>query len=187
MIIVDDGTAKLTGTAVLSALVIVFDYTLKFSGLKIPFPWLPYLKFDFTGVPIVFALLLYGLDSGVSTSLVACLAILARSGDLVGALMKALAEVSTILGLYAGISLFSSCKKLYSAVLGLISRIVSMSLCNLVILPTYYGLPFQTAVNLLPLLGIFNAIQGVITTGLGFFIYNAYRRRMIGADSYPNK
>lgn len=34
-------TARLTGTAVLATLVIVFDYTLKFSCLKIPFLWLP--------------------------------------------------------------------------------------------------------------------------------------------------
>ena len=76
----------------LAALVVVFDYTLKFSGLKIPFPWLPFLKFDFTGVPITLSLLLYGLSSGATTSILACLAILVRSGDLVGATMKAIAE-----------------------------------------------------------------------------------------------
>ncbi len=37
----------------MAALVIVFDYTLKYSGMKIPFPWYPNLKFDFTGVPII--------------------------------------------------------------------------------------------------------------------------------------
>jgi len=34
-------TARLTGTAILAALVLVFDYTLKYSGRKIPFPWVP--------------------------------------------------------------------------------------------------------------------------------------------------
>ena len=71
---------RLTGTATLAAMVIVFDYTLKYSGLKIPFPWMPFLKFDFTGVPIVVALLLYGLPSATTTSLVASLGIIARSG-----------------------------------------------------------------------------------------------------------
>ncbi len=83
----------------LAALVVVFDYALKFSGLKIPFPWLPFLKFDFTGVPIALALLLYGLSSGATTSVVASLAILARSGDLVGATMKAIVEFSTVSGI----------------------------------------------------------------------------------------
>ena len=39
-------------TAMLSALVVVLDYGLEFSDLRIPFPWLPILKFDFTGVPV---------------------------------------------------------------------------------------------------------------------------------------
>jgi riboflavin transporter FmnP len=50
-------TRTLAGTAVLAALVVVFDYTLKYANLKIVFPWLIYLKFDFTGVPIVLSLL----------------------------------------------------------------------------------------------------------------------------------
>ena len=55
-------TVVLTGTAIMAALVIVFDYTLKYSGLKIPFPWYPNLKFDFTGVPIVMSLFMYGFS-----------------------------------------------------------------------------------------------------------------------------
>jgi riboflavin transporter FmnP len=69
----------LAGTAILGTLVVVFDYSLKYSGFKIPFPWLPYLKFDFTGVPIVLFLLSFGLASGITTSAVALLAILARA------------------------------------------------------------------------------------------------------------
>jgi len=64
-------TAKLTGTAILAALVIIFDYSLKFSGLKIPFPWMPFLKFDFTGVPIVVSFLLFGTSSSAITSTIA--------------------------------------------------------------------------------------------------------------------
>ena len=96
-------TAELTGTAILAALVVVFDYTLKFSGLKIPFPWLPFLKFDFTGIPIILSLFLHGLSSGATTSVVAFLAIVARSGDLVAAGMKGLAEFSTVLGMSVGL------------------------------------------------------------------------------------
>ncbi|MGQ9506844.1 MAG: hypothetical protein ACUVTB_03160 [Candidatus Bathycorpusculaceae bacterium] len=70
-------TTALAGTAILAALVVVFDYTLKYSGLKVPFPWLPILKFDFTGIPIVLSLLLFGLAPGAFTSAIAVLAILA--------------------------------------------------------------------------------------------------------------
>jgi riboflavin transporter FmnP len=79
------GTATLAKIAVLSALVVVFDYSLKFSGLKIPFPWLPFLKFDFTGIPIVLSTLIIDLGGGTITSIVAFLAILVRSGDAIGA------------------------------------------------------------------------------------------------------
>ncbi|MFP3951973.1 MAG: hypothetical protein ACLFVP_07550 [Candidatus Bathyarchaeia archaeon] len=152
--------------------------------MKIPFPWLPFLKFDFTGVPVVLALLLYGLDSGVTASIVACLAILARSGDLVGALMKVLGEVSTIAGLYAGLSLLRSCRVLCSTAMGLLSRIAVMSVFNLIVLPLYYGMPFQVAIGLLPMLGVFNAMQGALTVGLGFFLYKAYRSRIPGEEAF---
>jgi riboflavin transporter FmnP len=177
-------TARLTGTAILAALVIVFDYALKFSGLKIPFPWMPFLKFDFTGVPIVVSLLLFGLSSGATTSIVACLGIVARSGDLVGGAMKSIAEFSTILGIAAGLhlggrmGLGGKTKKLLSVAVGVATRIAVMSLWNLIVLPRYYGLPFSAAVGMLPLLGVFNGIQGAITASLGYLLYEAYVLRV---------
>jgi len=100
----DVSTRTLTGTAVLGALVVVFDYTIKFSGLKIPFiPPLQFLHFDFTGVPVVLSLLLFDLvPGGAVTSAVAFFAIFARSGSFVGPVSKALAEFSTILGVALG-------------------------------------------------------------------------------------
>jgi riboflavin transporter FmnP len=177
-------TARLTGTAILAALVVVFDYALKFSGLKIPFPWMPFLKFDFTGVPIVVSLLLFGLSSGATTSIVACLGIVARSGDLVGGAMKSIAEFSTILGIAAGLyiggrlGLGGNFRRLLSVTVGVATRIAVMSLWNLIILPFYYGLPFSSAVGMLPLLGVFNGIQGTITASLGYLLYEAYVLRV---------
>lgn len=171
-------TTRLAGTAILAALVVVFDYTLKFSGLKIPFPWLPFLKFDFTGVPITFSLLLYGLPSGATTSIVACLAIVARSGDLVGAVMKAIAEFSTVMGIEIGLHLPSRYRKVVSVVVGVALRVAAMSVTNLVVLPAYYGLPYGVAVSLLPLIGIFNTMQGTLTVLMGYFLYEAFLRRI---------
>jgi len=53
-----------------------------------------------------------------------------------------------------------------------------MSITNLVVLPTYYGMPFSVAFNLLPMLGAFNAIQGAMTVLVGFLLYEAYIRRV---------
>ena len=105
-------TRVLAGTAVLGALVVVFDYAMKYSALKIRFPWLPFLKFDFTGIPIVLSLILFGLMSSVTTSMVAFLAILASSGDVIGASMKGLAEFSTVLGMALGLALLRNVTRL---------------------------------------------------------------------------
>jgi len=130
-------------TAVLGALVVVFDYAMKFSGLKIPFPPLTYLKFDFTGIPIVLSLLLSCILSGTATSTVAALAILARSGDAVSAFMKGLAEFATVIGMYAANVLLNKRPKLAkpaSFVTGSAARVAVMAIANLIILPNFRGM-----------------------------------------------
>lgn len=177
-------TARLTGTAILAALVVVFDYALKFSGLKIPFPWMPFLKFDFTGVPIVVALLLFGLASATSTSVVASLGIIARSGDLIGGAMKGIAELSTVVGMAVGLYIaerFNSNRGIRISGLlavGVVTRIVVMSVWNLLVLPSFYGVPFNATIGMLPLLAVFNAMQGAMTVFLGHALHGAYVRRV---------
>jgi riboflavin transporter FmnP len=176
-------TVNLVGTAILAALVIVFDYTLKFSGLKIPFPWMPFLKFDFTGIPIVISLLLFGLPSGGFTSAIASLGIIVRSGDLIGSLMKGIAEFSTIAGMAIGLRLRTGKKdsiflKGITFVMGVIVRILVMSLWNLIVLPNYYGIPYDATIGMLPLLAVFNGMQGTLTVVVGYALYEAYTKRV---------
>ena len=171
-------TARLTGTAILATLVVVFDYTLKFSGLKIPFPWLPFLKFDFTGIPIALSLLLYGLSSGATTSVVACLAIVARGSDPVGAVMKAIAEFSTVFGIAIGLHLPGRYRKTASVFVGIALRIVITCALNMVVIPAYYGMPYSVAVGMLPMIAVFNALQGALTVFVGYLLYGAYVQRV---------
>ena len=175
-------SSRLTGTALLAALTIVLDYALKFSGLKIPFPWMPTLKFDFTGIPIALSLLMYGLPSALTTSMVAFVAILARSGDVVGASMKFVAEFSTVLGLAIGIRLAGRLgprlSRASGSTTGVVFRVAAMSLANLAVLPAFYGIPGGVAYGMLPLIAIFNVIQGAITILLGIFIHQAIVRRL---------
>jgi len=171
-------TARLAGTAMLSALIVVLDYGLKFSGLKIPFPWLPFLKFDFTGVPVILSLLLYGLPSAATTSIVACIAITLRSGKLVSAALKALAELSTASGMALGLRLPGRWRRVSSAISGVALRLVVMSVANLVVLPAYYQMPYGVVVGLLPLMGVFNIVQGSLTVLLGLMLHEAIARRL---------
>jgi riboflavin transporter FmnP len=177
-------TARLTGTAILAALVLVFDYTLKYSGLKIPFPWFPDLKFDFTGVPIALSLLMYGLPSATTTSMVAGLGILARSGNLISASMKTAAELSTVvgfwLGLYlAGVSGVEGIKRMIAAYSGgILCRVVVMSVANIIVLPNFWGVPIEVAYGLMPLIAGFNVAQGLISLGLGSYLFDAVKKRL---------
>ena len=175
-----NNTLRLTGTAVLFAMVIVFDYALRYSGLKIPFPWYPNLKFDFTGVPISLCLFLYGFPSSLMTSLVAGLGIIVRSGNIISASMKVAAEVSTVSGLYLGSLLCRDSKesKYISSLLGLIGRVLVMTIVNLYVLPNVYGLALEATLGLLPLIAVFNTIQGGITIGLGYFLFKAIKTRL---------
>lgn len=171
-------TTKIVGTAVLGALVLVFDYTLKFSGWKIPFPWFTDLKFDLTGIPIVLSLLMYGLSSGATTSAIAFLAILLRSGNLIGASTKAAAEFSTVLGMTLFINKAGRMGKSMSIALGLILRVVTMSLFVLAA-PSIAFLPsFLAAILFLPVLGAFNIVAGSISIFGGFLMYEALVRRI---------
>ena len=173
-------TKILTGTTILAALVVVFDYTLKFSGLKIPFPLFPDIKFDFTGIPIVLSLLFFGLGSGATTSAIALFAILARSGNFVSSSMKALAEFSTIFGMAISLRLFQNSenfRKPVSIVFGCITRALVMFFANLLILQLYYGRLFIEALLLSPTLAVFNLIQGFLSIFVGYLIYEAVRLR----------
>jgi riboflavin transporter FmnP len=168
-------------TAILSALVVVFDYAMKFSGFKIIFPWLPYLKFDFTGIPIVLSLLLISLGSGAATSTVTMLAILVRSGDVVSASMKALAEFSTILGMFIGMIVFKKNLKLTkpaSFLTGCIARVMIMTVANLIILPLYTSITFEAVLLTSPLMAVFNLIQGLLSIFGGYLLYEALKFRI---------
>jgi len=178
-------TKTLGGTAVLGALVVVFDFTMKYSALKIRFPWLPFLKFDFTGIPIVLSFLLFGLMSGVTTSTIALLAILGRSGDVVGSSMKGLAELSTILGMALGLLLKrnpSRLRKPASFILGISARSLVMICTNLILIFTgvmaLYGDYAEIPVIVSLLVGAFNAVQGSLSILGGYFIYETIVRRI---------
>jgi riboflavin transporter FmnP len=173
-------TAVLTGTAIMAALVIVFDYTLKYSGMKIPFPWYPNLKFDFTGVPIIMSLFIYGFSPAVTTSIVAGLGIFMRSGNWISASMKFLAELSTVLGLHVGESVLKARNgtKYGAWALGIVSRVLIMTVVNLYVLPNFWGVPWAATVGLLPMIAAFNIVQGLVTIGLGHFLYQAVKARL---------
>jgi len=169
-------TEEITGTAILSALVVVFDYTLKFAGIKIPFPLFPVLKFDLDGIPIVLSLLLYGPYSALVTCFVAFVAILARSGAVVSASMKAIAEFGTVLGMVPFYRIHSSRFKGLAIVSGISARVLVMVFANLAAWPLVFQ-SVEAAIAFIPFLAVFNAIAGAISMSGGYLIHKALAKR----------
>jgi hypothetical protein len=103
--------------------------------------------------------------------------------------MKGIAELSTVVGIFAGRRLAvlmgrdGTSEKVLSLASGILHRVIVMSCWNLVVLPYYYGLPLQAALGMLPLLAVFNGMQGAITIALGHLLFEAYVRRTSSQSS----
>jgi hypothetical protein len=96
--------------------------------------------------------------------------------------MKGIAEFSTILGIFMGLYIIKRYKKAISVVFGVLLRVLTMSLTNILVLPSFYGIPYAVVLDLLPMIGVFNAIQGIITVLIGYVLYEAFIKRV---PTYP--
>ena len=171
----------------LGALSAAIDYSMKFSGLKdimsspwaLAFPHLAFLKLDFDGVPIFCSTAFFGLTAGLLASIIMGLAIAIRASslvELVGAVMKALAESSTMVGAYLALVKAKRARGLWLS-LGPITRAAVMCLANLLVVPHLFQQPMAFVVGLMPLIALFNIIQGSITTYLGMAVALAVVKR----------
>ena len=178
------------GTAILGALVAVLDWLFKVLLLKIPFPIFPRLKFDFLGIPIVLAYLLFGLLAGVTVDFVALLTISFRDPTGFSGFMKFLAEFATVLGAFIVLKLggymskHESRFKIFAISSGIVSRVVVMAIANFLLLPIFTPLTPQVVILILPYICAFNAVQGVISVGGGFLVYEAVLRRLPSLKEY---
>jgi len=174
----------IAGTALLGATVAVLDWSFKIAGLKIPFPLMPDLKFDLLGIPIIVALFLFGLISGIITCAIAFISIAVRGPP--NAFLKFLAELSTLVGVYLFIrirgadTLQSSKTKVYATIAGIIARVPVMAMANLLLLPLFFSAKYtaETMIFLSPAIALFNILQGAVSAFGGFLLYEAVVRRL---------
>jgi len=119
--------------------------------LNIPYPPIPYLKFDLAEIPVMVALLCFGPIPGVGSALIYW-AILLWRGEFspIGPSMKFLAVFSMLLGLWIGAKIFRGSKFTLhlSFLLGALFRILSMTAMNYLIayllLPDFVSLAART-------------------------------------------
>jgi len=53
-----------------------------------------------------------------------------------------------------------------------------MTAVNLYVLPNFWHVPWDATIGLLPLIAVFNIIQGLVTIGLGHFLFGAVKTRL---------
>jgi len=173
----------IAGTALLGAVVAVLDWASRIAMLKIPFiPPLTFLKFDALGIPMLLSYFLFGFFSGTVTSLVAWFSISFR--DPFSGFMKFLAEFSTMIGVYLVLrtrSPKSNSWKALSMLSGITVRVTVMAAANILLLPIFMSKFYSTysaVIVLIPLISLFNAIQGAVSVFGGLLLYEAVILRL---------
>ncbi|RLD93950.1 MAG: hypothetical protein DRI93_04625 [Aquificota bacterium] len=94
---------------------------------------------------------------------------------MVSSTMKTLAELLQVTGLSLG---KYEKKPLLEGVIGIACRVVGMTAVNLLILPKAYGLPHRAVISLLPLIALFNTLQGILNIAISTYLYTATKRRL---------
>lgn len=169
--------------AVFSALTVA----LNLSPFKIPAPYAPFLYYQIWEIPIVTAFLLFGPLVGLYVSIINTLVLLIYfPGTLpVGPLYNLAAILGMLLGVYVAqkvMSRRSSIKNelvfiLSCTVLGVISRVLIMSVVNWAFLrypyPIGFELPEEVIAMMLPVIGFFNATLAMYTIPVGYVLARA--------------
>lgn len=189
---------RLALTAVLASVAAL----LSLSSLSIPFPLLPFLKFDLAEVPDVFSFILLGPSGGMTVTLIHWMLLNLHSSfdPIIGPTMKFMAVFATMLGIYAGtyfVKAGFSKWKIYASLLisGTIVRFIIMIpptfLLYYLISPTRY-LPFAVqslsefgihvsgvlaaALLVTIITGVYNITHAIITITFVWLIYSATDR-----------
>jgi len=166
----------IAGTALLAAAVVVLDA----SRLKIPYPPLPFLKIDALGVPMLLSYFSFGFLSGTITSIISWLSISTHDPLFpFSGLMKFLAEFSTIIGVYLVLRTRRPTSYLWksvSMISGVSVRVIVMAIANILLLPVFMSTFYKSyaaVIAFIPLISLFNAVQGTVSIAGGFLVYEA--------------
>jgi riboflavin transporter FmnP len=164
------GTRVIAVASVLGALSVLSEI-IPGPPFDIPFPLMPKLTWDLTGIPMMVSLLLYGPICAVYTCLVGCSIIFLR-GNVYGGTFKLVAELATILA-------FGLLKRgvIVNSAASVASRVVVMTIANYYLLQLFYGLPEPVVISSLIPIGVFNLTQALINIIPAYAIWSRIRTR----------
>lgn len=162
---------------------------LNLSPIKIPAPYAPYLIYQIWEIPIVAALLLYGVIVGTAIAIINTAVLFAVFPGMLptGPLYNLVAVMSTLFGII--IAEKFAAKKLQehgetlssslSTTFGIIFRVAIMTFVNWAFLrfppPIGFGMPEEAILIALPLIATFNATLALYTVPLGYVIAKAVK------------
>jgi len=191
--------------------VIVFSslaVILTFMKAEVPFPLLPYLKFDFAEIPVMIVLLLLGPIPSLITEVIHWISLTAARGWILGPLMKFLVVTPMIIGFWLGIEAYRRFRKvekygftvafIFGMVLGITFRVVVCSITNILVFlfvaPEYLSFAeltlrsvginvssaFEVWVWTLVLTGVFNMLHVPISSIIATVIFKGVALRLPG-------
>lgn len=172
------------------AVIIVFaalTIALNLSSLRIPAPYALYLWYQIWEIPIVAAFLLFGVYVGTSISILNTAVLLGLSPGMLptGPFYNLAAVLLMLTGIYIADKLFTNNSKkkqgviftIGAIVLGIIFRVVGMTVVNWTFLPfpppVGFGQPVEAVIVALPLIGFFNATLALYTIPTGQILARA--------------
>lgn len=144
----------------------------------IEFPLLPgaaWLKFDASNMPAMVAGFAYGPGAGVAVGILTAVIHGLLMADFTGALMNVLTVTCFVLPA----AIIYRRKRTYpAAIVGLVLSVIAATLAaivgNLIVTPTWLGVPFDAVVAMvLPILTPFNLLKGLINAVLTLVIYKS--------------
>jgi len=182
-------TKKIALTIVFAALTVALNPGI--SGVGVPAPYLPFLIYGLWEIPIVVAFLLIGPKSGAAIMIFNAFALLALfPGALLMGPFYNLAAIATMLsGVYIAqkLSTTGALKVKHIALvvtlataIGIVFRIITMSLVNYATLPLEppfgFGSPVSYVVGILPLVALFNGTVVLYTVPIAYAIVKTVKK-----------
>ena len=143
--------------------------------IQIPFPPLPFLKYDAADIPILLATFAFGPVAGLCVLFVvsALQAFLLAGDGIIGFFMHMAATGGFVL-VAGNIYRLKKTKKnaLFALLLGVLTMVVTMALWNILVTPIYMGIPRMALIKTyLPLIVLFNVLKAGINAAITFIIY----------------
>ncbi len=147
----------------------------------IPFPLYPKLTIDPTGIVIILGYLILGFIPSLTLCGFALIFIGYR--NIFGAIFKVLSELFNLIGFAIGFTLNRKIKLknefIMPFIFGIIFRVILMHISNYFLLQIFYGIPPEVVIALLPIIDIFNTLQGSINMTIAPLIIRALPKEII--------